>query len=95
MQRSQKITLEGYIEVRSVDLDAVIDALPAHIDQTREEPGCEVFSVTPSAEYKNRFDVYEVFTDRAAFNAHQQRVRSSAWGALTTNVTRHYRVTEG
>ena len=95
MTGSRKITLEGYIEVRATDLGAVIDALPEHIDQTRNEAGCEFFSVTPNSENTNRFDVYEIFTDRCAFETHQKRVRSSDWGALTANVTRHYRVTEG
>ena len=32
--------------------------------------------------------------DRASFNAHQDRVRNSAWGKLTENIARHYEIVE-
>ncbi|PJG57573.1 antibiotic biosynthesis monooxygenase, partial [Aeromonas cavernicola] len=55
---------------------------------------CLTFAVTQHPLNPCRFDVYEVFVDQAAFQAHQARVKSSRWGAMTGNVERHYTVTE-
>jgi len=79
--------------VSAVDLEAVLAALGLHIRLTREEEGCLVFDVTQDSENPNRFDVYEEFVDEQAFTLHQQRVRESSWGAITSNVERHYQVT--
>ncbi|WP_338027657.1 hypothetical protein [Aeromonas cavernicola] len=51
------------------------------------------FAVTQHPLNPCRFDVYEVFVDQAAFQAHQARVKSSRWGAMTGNVERYYTVT--
>ncbi|PTY35800.1 antibiotic biosynthesis monooxygenase [Saccharospirillum sp. MSK14-1] len=88
------IVLKGFIVVPDTDLDVVKNALPEHIELTRQEPGCLVFEVTPHPTDPNRFDVYEVFNSTAAFNAHQQRVQQSHWGQVTGRVERQYEVTE-
>ena len=88
-----KVTLSGYILVPEADREAVAAALPVHIDATRGEPGCLVFEVT-RADEAGRFDVYEEFVDRGAFEAHQARVKASEWGAVTARVERHYTVVE-
>jgi len=87
-----RIVLSGYIEVADADIDDVRRELPAHVALTRGEPGCLVFEVTPRADIPGRFDVYEEFVDRAAFEAHQERTRQSRWAAVTLNVARHYEV---
>lgn len=76
------------------ELKTVKQALQQHIELTRQESGCLIFQVTETAADPCRFDVYEEFTDRAAFEHHQARVQSSQWGAITANVERHYRVWE-
>lgn len=85
-----KVVLEGYIDVPDADLDFVKTELPKHIELTREESGCLVFSVEQDKSNRNRFDVYEVFASQEAFDAHQDRVKSSRWGAITKNVQRNY-----
>lgn len=72
------------------DLDEVSAALPEHIKLTRQEAGCLVFNVTKDEANPNRFNVYEEFADRDAFEKHQLRVRESRWGTITANVSRHY-----
>lgn len=89
-----KVILEGYIVVPEDDLKAVTAALPTHIELTRKEVGCLQFEVTPKPGSPNVFTVYEVFVDRFAFESHQQRVRESAWGAITGQVERHYEIRE-
>jgi len=89
-----KVILEGYIVVPANDLALVMAQLPTHIELTRREEGCLCFDVTQSPQEQNTFAVYEEFVDRVAFDAHQRRVQASDWGRATTNVERHYKVTE-
>lgn len=89
-----KIILEGYIVVPDDDLEAVSAELSTHTALTLEEEGCLLFQVTQKPGATNVFNVYEEFVDRTAFELHQQRVRQSEWGAITTNVERHYTVRE-
>ena len=89
-----KIILDGYIEVTDSDLEIVKDALPLHIELTQYEEGCLVFQVEQDKENCNVFTVYEEFSSRESFEAHQNRVKSSNWGRVTNNVSRHYQVTE-
>ena len=88
------IKLYGYIIVPASALDAVQSALPTHIALTLSEPGCVHFEVEQSASNPYRFNVDELFVDQAAFDAHQTRVKASAWGRVTTEVERHYTVEE-
>ncbi|MGV2989824.1 putative quinol monooxygenase [Vibrio sp. E150_011] len=89
-----KIILEGYIIVPKTGLSAVIKALDIHKQLTLQEDGCLVFDVIQCQTDPTRFDVYEEFVDKAAFNRHQQRVGASNWGAVTKNVERFYELRE-
>lgn len=85
--------MQGYIDVPEVELERVNAALPAHIELTRAEPGCLIFSVERDPEVNNRLRVYEEFACQEAFDQHQSRTRTSPWGAVTRDVERHYTVT--
>ena len=89
-----KVILQGHILVPDTDLESVTQALVVHKELTLSEPGCIVFRVSQSTLQPNRFEVYEEFTNRDAFEAHQQRVKASEWGKISKNVTRHYQVTD-
>ncbi len=89
---SGKITLQGYIEVPENRLASIRAALPRHISLTRQEPGCLTFNVTENPEISGRFDVYEEFSDKQAFDAHQQRGAKSEWADITRGIPRHYRI---
>ncbi|GAB2597485.1 putative quinol monooxygenase [Nitrincola alkalisediminis] len=89
-----KITLSGYIEVPAEDLEAICLELPNHIALTEQEAGCLLFTITRDPVNPNRFDVYEEFTDKAAFEQHQARVKTSHWGLVTKNVERFYNITK-
>lgn len=89
-----KILLSGFILVAAEDLQAVRDALHAHIELTRQEPGCCSFSVTECPQQPGRFEVRESFVNRAAFDAHQLRVKHSHWGQVSRHVERFYQITE-
>jgi quinol monooxygenase YgiN len=92
--KSQKIVLKGYINIPDDDLDAVKDALPLHIRLTQQEEGCLVFKVEEDRLNPNIFNVYEEFSNKKSFQAHQERVRESEWRSVTKNITRHYQILE-
>lgn len=76
-----------------IELDIVTIELQSHITSTLNEPGCLVFQVEKDPDNKNRFNVYEEYTDSAAFKAHQNRTLDSTWWKVTTNVERHFEIT--
>jgi autoinducer 2-degrading protein len=87
-----KVILKGYILVPETDLLEVKNELPKHINHTRSEAGCLVFEVFQDKEIVNRFNVYEEFISKEAYNSHQERVRDSKWGKITINVERYYEI---
>tara|TARA_B100001057_G_C22141016_1_gene678245 strand:+ start:249 stop:524 length:276 start_codon:yes stop_codon:yes gene_type:complete len=89
-----KVILSGYIDIPENELEVVTTALDKHIELTRNEAGCLIFEVTQSSELSTRFTVYEEFTDKAAFESHQARVKTSDWGRVTGNVKRTYSIVE-
>ncbi len=89
-----KVILSGYIDIPKNELEVVTTALDKHIELTRNEAGCLIFEVTQSSELSTRFTVYEEFTDKAAFESHQARVKASDWGRVTGNVKRTYSIEE-
>ena len=88
------IRLSGHIDVPEERRAAVAEALPEHIRLTRAEPGCLRFEVRCDPRRPGRWLVDELFAGRAAFEAHQARVRASRWGRITEGIPRHYRIEE-
>ena len=68
--------------------------LPEHVKRTREEPGCNHFSVEPTQD-PLVWKVSEEFTRQAAFEAHQARSQHSEWGRNTAVIARAYAVKDG
>ncbi|MGJ8528208.1 putative quinol monooxygenase [Maritalea sp.] len=89
------IYLNGHIDVPLDRVAAVEAALPKHIELTLAEPGCISFVVVPSTQIDGRFKVAELFVDRAAFEAHQERTKASAWHKITDGIPREYTIREG
>lgn len=89
-----RIVLSGHITFPEADLAQVREALPEHIAATLEEEGCLVFRVEEQSSHPGRFDVYEEFVSRAAFEIHQERARDSNWGQASQNGQRVYSIQE-
>lgn len=89
-----KVTLTGFILVPESELELIKAELINHTRLTLEESGCLTFRVTHNPGNPLRFDVYEEFIDKAAFESHQSRVNASHWGKVTVNVERHYELFE-
>ena len=90
-----KVILKGYVIASDQDIPAIAAELPRHIELTLQEAGCIAFQVSQDAESKNRFNVYEEFIDKKAFEAHQLRAKASSWGQVSANLEKHYHVMEG
>ena len=88
------IELTGYIDVPEGRREAIAAALPVHIELTRAETGCVRFDVIPDPEVEGRYNVSELFTDRESFDAHQARVKASAWGEISAGIRREYSIRE-
>ena len=87
-----KVILSGHIVVSESDMFAVRQALPEHMQATRNEAGCLVFNVEEDPIKTGKFHVYEEFVDIAAFELHQERAGASDWGKVSRNVERYYKV---
>lgn len=68
--------------------------LADHIRPTRAEPGCLRFDVAETAD-PLVWQVDETFTDRAAFEAHRARTRTSRRAQETAGIRRDFRITGG
>ena len=89
-----KVTITGYLQVPEQELDEVAAALPTHRDLSRAEPGCLVFEVSQDEADRCRFNLYEQYTSRDAFEFHKNRAASSDWAAISANVERVLEITE-
>ena len=89
-----QIIVTGHIIIPIEELDIVIAALEDHKRLTRAEPGGLILNIRPDKEDIGRYKVYEKFTSREAFDAHQVRIAGSDWAEISKNVERHYKLTE-
>lgn len=85
-----KVVLKDHIIIPKTNRQVILDELKKHIDLTRQESGCLIFQITQDNSDVDKFWVYEEFVNKEAFDFHQARVRSSAWGVVSADVERHY-----
>lgn len=89
-----KVALTGHLHCADEAEAARVRAgLETHLRLTRAETGCLRFDVTPTDD-PLVWHVSELFTDRAAFEAHQARAGASDWAKLTAGIARDYKITE-
>lgn len=92
---SHSVELTGLITCADEsELHILEHYLPEHVKRTREEPGCNHFSVEPTQD-PLVWKVSEKFTSQATFEAHQSRSQHSEWGRQTANIARAYAITGG
>jgi quinol monooxygenase YgiN len=71
-QRDGRLAFTVAWEVRDGQVDAAADIIARFLPEARKEPGLELLMINRSATDPAHFLFYEVFTDAAAFEAHQQ-----------------------
>lgn len=82
--------LSGQLVCKSFEELAIVrECLPQHVRLTRAEPGCVSFQVRQTSD-PYVWQVDEEFIDSRAFEEHQRRVASSAWGRCTVDIERRY-----
>jgi quinol monooxygenase YgiN len=67
-----RLVVTAFWEANPGEEEAVAAILSLFAPQAREEPGVENFVIHRSRSEPTKFFFYEVFTDEAAFAAHQQ-----------------------
>lgn len=66
-----------------------LELLPDHIAASRSEPGCLRFDIAQSDD-PLIWDLTELFADKTAFAAHQERSRNSRWGRESAALRRDF-----
>ena len=88
------ITLSGQLICTDDDEARIVRThLPEHIRLTRAEPGCLSFEVTPTDD-PLVWQVDEVFSTQADFDAHQARTAASDWGRASKGIRRDFKISE-
>lgn len=66
-----------------------MDLLPDHVRLSRSEPGCLRFDIAQDSD-PLVWTLSELFIDRDAFQAHQDRTAASTWGRDSKDLTRDF-----
>ena len=75
------------MEVRPARREEFLAGMTANAEAAvRDEPGCLRFDVSSAAADPNRFFLYEVYTDAAAFEAHKASPHFARWRQIADHV---------
>jgi len=86
------IRLSGQLICWDTDDLALLSAhLSEHIHLSRAERGCKSFDITPTGR-PLIWAIDETFVDRASFEAHKTRTRSSIWWQKASHTERRFQV---
>lgn len=85
-----QVRLIGTIIIPQNQQTQLVPLLHEHIALTRQEPGCLHFDVTQDDSSPEVFHVAELFTDEAAFSAHQANGAARAWGPASAALARDF-----
>ncbi|MCG3266228.1 putative quinol monooxygenase [Yoonia sp. I 8.24] len=88
--KAGNVRLTGTIAIPADQLEQLVPLLEQHIALTRAEPGCLHFEVIQDAETPELFHVSELFTDEAAFAAHQANGAARPWGPASKDLVRDF-----
>ena len=75
------------MEVRPEHREEFLDGMAGNAEAAvRDEPGCLRFDVSTVAADPNRFFLYELYTDAAAFEAHKASPHFAQWRRIAEHV---------
>jgi autoinducer 2-degrading protein len=75
------------MEVRPDRREEFLAGMTANAETSvRDEPGCLRFDVSAVAADRNRFFLYELYTDAAAFEAHKASPHFAQWRTVAEQV---------
>ena len=73
------IVIAGYFRVPSAVSAEFAPHLKAYAATVRTEPGCREFSASFDVDDPEKVRVFEIYDDRAAFDAHGKTAHLAAW----------------
>ncbi|RPE71379.1 quinol monooxygenase YgiN [Pacificibacter maritimus] len=85
-----KILLTGTMRCAQNEIEDVLSMMAKHIRLSQAEAGCLTFELWQDDLDPRTFHVSEVFRSEAAFEAHQERTRTSDWGRVTSHMARDF-----
>ena len=74
-----KVFLFVEIDVKSGQREALLEKLQAHGAGIRNESGCETLEIFKDTQNPDRVCVWEIWSDRPAWDAHMVNDASKAW----------------
>jgi quinol monooxygenase YgiN len=76
-----------HLRIDPAGRDEFLDAVRANAEASvRDEPGCLRFDVCSVAADPNRFVLYELYADAAAFDHHKAAPHFAAWRTVASRV---------
>ena len=73
------IVIAGYFRVPKASLEAIKALAEEYVRQVRAEPGCREFTFAYDAIEPDVIRAFEIYADRAAFEAHGKSAHLAAW----------------
>ncbi len=74
-----KVFLFGEVNVKPGKMDEFLGKLKAHAAVIRTEAGCEFLEVYRNTQKADVLNVWEIWSDRPAWDAHMVNESSKAW----------------
>ena len=81
-----KVFLFVALDVKSGKYDEFVAALSKHISIIRTEAGCEFIDIYRDIKKKNVVNVWEIWSDRTAWEAHMVNENSKSWQAAASKL---------
>ena len=74
-----KIHLFVSVDIKADKFEEFVSKLTDHVAKIRKEHGCEAIDIFAEGENKNQVHLWEVWSDRAAWDVHMNNADSAAW----------------
>ena len=83
-----KISLFVSVGVAPGSFDEFLTALKSHIAIIKNEPGCEFIEIYRENPDQSELHLWEVWSNRSAWDAHMANANSLAWRARMSGIVR-------
>jgi quinol monooxygenase YgiN len=80
-----KVFLFVEIDVQEGKVEAFLEELQGHAQGIRSEDGCESLEIYRNSDNENVVNVWEIWSNRTAWDAHMANGASKAWREIASN----------
>lgn len=88
-----KVFLFVEIDVQAGMTEAFLEKLQSHAQVIRSEDGCESLEIYRNSQDENIVNVWEIWSNRSAWDAHMENDASRAWREIAANYVRGEKIT--